>query len=562
MKCFPIVALLAFVSLPALAGAEALIVTPNYFNATLPHGSNYSNHFRVTPQNVSINATLSVTSPFQVNLSQTLLDLVTYQDIDFNIKIPDKFLEGIYQSYIFVNAGNETKFVTVEIIVQGQKRYESPQNISITTPSGVANFFVANLKNTGNSIVRIAFNTSAGIGNLTTPTTFIDLYPGVTFGVPFTYIVDEDTVPDQYQVNIYLITPNETRIVPVLINVTDRTPPEVIDGGFVGENNREIEAGKEYMFWTQCTDNMEVKEAFLTVVSEDDNETYGLAEDGDRWTVNITLQRIGELQLISTCKDIYGNEGSKTFYRKGLPVQGCTIGDFDFHSIKKDTKISRLILDCIHKVPVSVTLTNFEFDSGVFYNESNNETAPEVNYAIYVDDNSEKYDLEEGEKLELEDVEQLYLNLQVDQPGFYEGEVMLSFPEWVHDDEPIYLSGKVDDMTLAARYFDVVGDGILDCRANTTDEFRESFWDCIIQYPIDTPMELLAKPMTPTRYKEIEHMCDYDKQALNETVNKTRVERDNAWAIVFVTVALGIACFIFPNFVYKRYKEHLRLKWR
>lgn len=212
--------------------ASALIVSPNFFNATLPHNSTFSDHFRITPENVYSEVQITWSAPFNVSVPNTTMNLSTYYDLDFNITIPEFFLERIYQTYIFVAGENESEIVTVEIVVDSEDDFTTTEGINITAESGDTGFFIIPLTNTGNGIADVQIETSIAIGNLTTSLDSINLYPGIRFEIPFIYTLDEEIDPDTYLATIRLTKDNETTIIPVHIEVKDGQLPVIEDFGF------------------------------------------------------------------------------------------------------------------------------------------------------------------------------------------------------------------------------------------------------------------------------------------------------------------------------------------
>lgn len=533
--------------------AQAVIVSPNHFSESLEHGSNFTEHFRITPEGLSEQVTLSWSSPFGVNITSEPLNLSTYRDLDFSMDVPEGFLQGNYQSYIFVHGENGTKIVAIDLEVLGDSTFEVIQNISVDARMGEVEYFMVPVRNTGNEILDFSFNTSIAIGSLESATPFIRMYPRTSAEVPFILEVNEDTVPDTFLSTIRVHGGNQTKDVAVEVRVIDSIPPEIMDGGIRDNEGDDIEAGIAHPFWADCEDNIKVKSVHMRIESDDYNDTYGMSLGEGIWELDYTPEFIGDTEFTFICEDDKGNTARKTIERAVTQVQGCEISDVEFYSLKKGTTVSRPILDCANEVPVGISLRDFEYDPIENINSSV--------FDIFIDDGAEKHNLG-NDTVELEGVDYLKIGLRANGTGFYTGKIRLEFDPWIHDDVTLDFSGKIGDLTVPESIKKYVGDGYLNCDANLTDDERTSNWVCEFIYPITTDINQIAKPMTPERYNEIVGLCD-SRMGIEE--GKTGQARAEAGTYLFFLV-LGILylgwTFFVPQHSHNRNRARALFKLR
>jgi hypothetical protein len=534
--------------------AQAVLVSPNHFSESLDHGSNYTNHFRITPEGLSEDITVSWSSPFGIQINETLFNLSTYHDLDFYMEIPESFLQGNYQSYIFVHGVNDTKIVAIDVEVRGDSVFEVGDNVTITARTGTQQFFLVPIRNTGNEIITLSFNTSIGIGELTPATSSIKTYPKTSMEIPFILDVDVETAPDTFLANIYVHGANQTKTVPVHVTVQDGISPQITDMGIRGNEGDDIEAGVEHIFWAECSDNLNVKRIQMHIDSDDFNDTYGMASHDDAWEMEFTPEFIGETDFEMICEDDQGNMATRTFTRNVIQVQDCEISDVEFYSIKKGTTVSRPILDCVYEIPVEVSLRDFEYDPIENVNSSI--------FEIFLDDGIDKHNLNTNNSVILDEVDYLKIGLRANGSGFYTGKIKLDFPPWIHDDVTLDFSGKIGDLTVPETFNKYVGDGYLDCRANLTEDERTSSWVCEFIYPIATDLNQLAKPMTPERYNEIVGLCD-SKMAIEEgKTAQARAEAAMYLAFLILGIVYLVVTFFIPQLSHNRNRPRVLLKMK
>lgn len=244
----------------------------------------------------------------------------------------------------------------------------------------------------------------------------------------------------------------------------------ILDSLFFKSN--ELEAGIEYDFWVECTDNIDVDKVQIEINSENFNDTFGLAQQDDKWVTSLELEFIGETEFTIICNDVHENNVTKDFVRNVIPVRDCIVKDLELYSIKKEDLVSRPVFECSQEVPVEISLNNFEFDSDSGENETE--------ISVYLDDGNQKHNLRENDSIELDDADYLKIAIRSNASGFYTGELHFNFPKWVKEDVSIDLVGKIGDITITESFSKYVGDGYLNCEANVTEE-QDSKYQCTVE---------------------------------------------------------------------------------
>ncbi len=505
--------LLTVMVLIMIPSAKALIVTPMEFEGEVEHGDVWNDHFRVVPENISQDISLFYSSPFLIALQNNSIDnLSTYIDIDFNITIPKQFPEGTYTSYIFVIGENETEVVDVVLTIQKTLNFSINVEDNITAGTGDSGFVVFDIKNTGNEVLNIEVLISSNeIDFYLDAETIenINIYPNLSVQVPVSYIISEELDQDSYTVNVTVTNKNDlfSKNKEIIFDIIDTLPPEVYSVEFNGT----IKAGYDFGVNVLAFDNLGIENVDVIF----DNKTLSSTEmtnDAYRFVHNI--KGTGPHQFEVIVNDINNNSVKENFTITLEMAESAIFHDIDYVKINKDELFRFDIFDSDIPVPFC-----FDMDYIDFIGDQNNDNST-YNFFLYMNEVKKKFNSSANETDNFSmclEGQNFDFAFKGDEEGRLDVEFILDFADWVQKEKRITIGTDVSERTIKKNVTVRTGSNKMSCIYEEDNQ-----WHCGgLVFPGHVNHEDIGVLMTERQYDDI-------IEKANETAKNYKIRLDIA----------------------------------
>lgn len=493
------------------APVGAFSVSPTSGTSNITAGSFGNGTFLITPDNTTIFTTvsLSVSSPFQVSMPFTSVQLNNVVPVTFGINVPANFAPGTYKTFFTVTGTNITKVYTQDVTVPAVSSFtmNSTQNVTVEQ-SGKGYVFIP-IVNTGNVIVDL--NVTSNSSKLV-PTN-IKAYPGIVSQVPIFY--DLSAFIGQYVAEVDI---NGGKTL-VKFDVSDTKQPDMRSITF----NDEATSLEEVLFTIDAVDNVGIDKVWMTFAGQ----TVFFTKVENVYTTTHVFKLLGDLPIEFAANDTSGNtlKVSKLLVlRRDVNVQ---FFDYTPLSLARGFKLSKTILNTPVPIPVNITMTNVS-------------TPENSTFVLFVEGapfgNAE---LLEGETIALNDVTgEMKLVFGGDFEGQYSANMLFEVPAYAADNKNIIFRTEVRNATILEDATYSFGDKTLKCQLNNTGFIETSEFVCLTTYPADVP---LLKPPIPVTQEEYDGIVAKEEEKRKNV--ESELKRSNGLNLV-LAVILGILAIV------------------
>ena len=471
----------------SIQASEALIVVPNEFFFEADHNQTVSGVFRIVPEDIGTNILIIDSSPFDIVYGQKQFsNLSVFFDNEFNMTIPAHFPAGNYTSYIYVVGENETERIRIDIGIRFDIDFSVDYAKYLNVSTNDIGSLLFTIYNNGNSKMVIAYAVFGDL-NITAQAEDIISYPQIPITVTVPYSISDNIHPKEYEMFIIVAAPdNNDKTLNFTINVSDTVKPEIQEIKFLTEPR----VLKKSILSVKATDNTGISS--VMAFFGDKNITLERIEDLAReYRGEISFPDSGELPIEIRATDLYGNSESKNITVLVKPFTNMNFSFINLLQIEKDKTIFSPIFASEEKLPLKLTLTDYEFDSD---NPFENVTG-RIN--LFYRSREDQDDLIFNVTATVFDVERLELGLQSEVPGHYRATLKIELPNYTNPSEfEIPIDIRVGNATIPAQLETIVGGRRMLCNSVVQLSEADSYLECKIIYPLFTPLERLEICMT------------------------------------------------------------------